>query len=85
MRANAELAGEHGEGAEKEQWRAFAASYSHTLPNPCPQKAQAEGGKAMIDRFNQWAADGGPLEPQFILMLILVVAAACIALWVTKR
>lgn len=39
----------------------------------------------MIDRFNQWAADGGPLEPQFILMLILVVAAASIALWVAKR
>lgn len=34
----------------------------------------------MIDWFNQWAADGGPLE-----LIPILVVAACIALSTAKR
>lgn len=36
----------------------------------------------MIDRFNQWAADGGPLE---LIPILVVAVAACIALSTAKR
>ena len=36
----------------------------------------------MIDNFNQWAADGGPLE---LLPVLLLVAAAGIALSIIRR
>lgn len=39
----------------------------------------------MIERFNQWVADGGLLEPQILIPMLITTVVVVIALSIIKR
>ena len=39
----------------------------------------------MIERFNQWIADGGLLEPQILIPMLITAAVLAIVLSIIKR